>query len=309
MSELARLAQPLIDRPFVVAPSKEQLRHRTRTRHRHRAVGGGTAAVIVMVVALVVAILSSSSTSVISVPPRATLASFIQQGVSVPDSVLEAVDLPSSVTPPLELQNQPPLGPRAKVNVVYIGGEFCPYCAVQRWALIVALSRFGDFSHLGQIATSSSTDVFPGLKSWSFLGSSFSSPSVSFHPAEIYSSMPNRQGKGYEPLQKLSSLEKRAFDAYDNQAALGGALPFIDVNNRFIAVGAGANPAVLEGLSLDQIGLDLSQASSPVAQAVDGTANYLIAALCAGTGATKPPICSTPFVSQALARMDPTNER
>ncbi|MGH3230700.1 MAG: DUF929 family protein [Streptosporangiaceae bacterium] len=30
-----------------------------------------------------------------------------------------------------------------KPEVFYVGYEFCPYCATQSWALIVALSRFG----------------------------------------------------------------------------------------------------------------------------------------------------------------------
>jgi hypothetical protein len=66
---------------------------------------------------------------------------------------------------------------------------------------------------------------------------------------------------------------------------------------------AGANPAVLEGLSLDQIAADLSQPSSPVTKSVDGAANYLIAALCAETGCHRPTICSASFVATAQARM------
>jgi len=33
--------------------------------------------------------------------------------------------------------------------VVYIGAEYCPYCAVERWPLIVALNRFGTLTNLG----------------------------------------------------------------------------------------------------------------------------------------------------------------
>ena len=67
-------------------------------------------------------------------------------------------------------------------------------------------------------------------------------------------------------------------------------------------IGSNASPAPLEGLSLDQIAGDVSDASSPVARAVDGTANYMIASICSMTGATAP-ICSAPFVHQALIRM------
>ena len=35
-----------------------------------------------------------------------------------------------------------------KPEILYIGAEFCPYCAAERWAIAVALSRFGTLSPL-----------------------------------------------------------------------------------------------------------------------------------------------------------------
>jgi len=44
--------------------------------------------------------------------------------------------------------------------VSYVGGEYCPYCAIQRWALLVALSKFGSFTNLdGQVISSSTTST------------------------------------------------------------------------------------------------------------------------------------------------------
>ncbi len=52
--------------------------------------------------------------------------------------------------------------PRAarKPQVAYIGAEYCPFCASERWPMVIALSRLGTFSGLG-LTTSSATDVFP----------------------------------------------------------------------------------------------------------------------------------------------------
>ena len=69
---------------------------------------------------------------------------------------------------------RPPLTSRGRAEVVYVGSEFCPYCAAVRWSLVVALSRFGTFSHLGQ-TRSSSSEAFPGLQSFSFDGASYQS--------------------------------------------------------------------------------------------------------------------------------------
>src|SRR5712692_8559609 len=41
-----------------------------------------------------------------------------------------------------------------KPEVVYVGAEYCPFCAAERWALSVALSRFGSFSGLHLIHSS-----------------------------------------------------------------------------------------------------------------------------------------------------------
>ena len=41
-----------------------------------------------------------------------------------------------------------PLSSGGKPEVLYVGTEFCPYCAAESWSLIVALSRFGQFSGL-----------------------------------------------------------------------------------------------------------------------------------------------------------------
>lgn len=80
-------------------------------------------------------------------------------------------------------------------------------------------------------------------------------------------------------------------------------MPFVDIANRFTVIGVSTSPSVLEGLSLDQIAADLSSPSSPVARAIDGAVNYLVAALCDWPGRHAAPICSTSVATQAQARI------
>ena len=70
-----------------------------------------------------------------------------------------------------------------------------------------------------------------------------------------------------------------------------------------MALGASANPGVLQNLTLDQIASQLDDPSSAVAQAVDGAANYLIAAMCSVTSTSAAAICTAPFITQAQAGM------
>ncbi len=72
-----------------------------------------------------------------------------------------------------------------KPEVLYLGGEYCPYCAAQRWAMVNALSRFGTFSGL-TTTHSSSTDVDPNTPTWTFYKSTYTSNYLVFTPVEEY---------------------------------------------------------------------------------------------------------------------------
>ena len=60
-----------------------------------------------------------------------------------------------------------------------------------------------------------------------------------------------------------------------------------------MSIGTPYDPGVLDGLSWSTIATDLSNPSSPVAQAVDGTANYITAAICKMTGNQPASACTS----------------
>ena len=64
-----------------------------------------------------------------------------------------------------------------KPRVLYVGAEYCPYCAAQRWAVAAALSRFGTFADLSETA-SATDDIHPDTATLSFHGSSYTSEYV-----------------------------------------------------------------------------------------------------------------------------------
>jgi Domain of unknown function (DUF929) len=66
---------------------------------------------------------------------------------------------------------------------------------------------------------------------------------------------------------------------YVNSADQSGAVPFLDIANKYVLAGAQYNPQVLAGLSAAQIASQLSSPASPVARAVDGSAQAIIAAI------------------------------
>lgn len=292
MTELARLSQRVMEEISVPRASLDELRGRNRSRRvKRRALG---VCALAVVVALGFGVLATQRTPLAPQSPT-RLASYFQAAVDVPTSTLQAVGLPSTVSIPTMVT--PSLSTVATNGVVsYVGAEYCPYCALQRWALLVALSKFGTFTHLDNEVLSSSSDVYPHLASWSFLGAAFRSTYFKFDSAELFSSEQTPGGSGdYQRLQKLSTTQRVAYNRYDPQ----GTIPFVDVGNHYVTLGASSSPSVLEGLSLSEIGNDLRQPRSPVAEAIDGAANYLIAAMCSVAHKPTPTLCSSGIIRAA----------
>jgi Domain of unknown function (DUF929) len=171
-------------------------------------------------------------------------------------------------------------GPSGKPEVFFYGAEYCPYCAAQRWALIVALSRFGTFAGL-QTTSSSSTDVYANTPTFTFRNATFSSQYVDFVSVET-------TDRNRNPLQTPTSDQQQLVSLYD----AAGSIPFIDFGNRYVTVGAMYLPDKLGGMSWQAVASALQQSSSPQAQAVIGSANLTTAAICKMTGDQPGAVCS-----------------
>jgi hypothetical protein len=194
----------------------------------------------------------------------------------------------------------PPLTADGKPEVLYVGTEYCPYCAAQSWALLVALSRFGTFTGLRTIR-SGNYRPYPELATWTFYGSAYSSTYLRFVPVETKSNVLTartanpQNGKSYTTLQKLTAAEQAVFNRYDKS----GSVPFLDFGNRSVIVGASFSPLVLEQRTWSQIAAALRNPANPAGLAILGTANYITAAICQLTG-DQPARACPPAVTKLL---------
>jgi Domain of unknown function (DUF929) len=198
---------------------------------------------------------------------------------SVSPATFAKVGDPSTLPLPTATKaNSTLLSSDGKPEVLYIGAEFCPFCAAQRWALVVALSRFGTFTGLSA-THSSTTDIYPDTKTFSFYGSTYTSPYLDFTSVE-------EETPTETPLQTPTSAENALLTTYDTApyTTQSGSIPFLDIGNKYIAIGASYNPQLLQGLSMQAIAAQLNNPSSVVATAIDGTANQITAAISAITG-------------------------
>jgi thiol-disulfide isomerase/thioredoxin len=225
----------------------------------------------------------------------------------VPAADLSKVALgsPGSVFPPRPINgSQPPLTKNGKPEVLYMGAEYCPYCAATRWPLVVALSRFGTFSGL-KATHSSSTDVYPNTATFSFYGSSYKSKYLSFVPVEMNK---NKAVNGTYPTlqvptkQQAGLLAKYDSPPYVPQADQDG-IPFIDFANQYLLSGTLYNPQVLQGLSMGTIAGSLSLPTSAQGRAIDASANYLTATICEITHNRPASVCSSQVVAKAEAAL------
>jgi hypothetical protein len=179
-----------------------------------------------------------------------------------------------------------PLTQGGKPEVFYVGTEYCPYCAMENWALIVALSRFGQFSGLATSRSPRFEHIAP-VDGWTFHGSHYTSRYLSFVPVERYSNVlvsakanPDT-AKSYRVLQRFTPAQHALFDKYDKS----GATPFVDFGNRAVEIGSGAmSPQLMAGKSWGQLAAALRQPKTDLGKALLEEADVLTAGLCRLTG-------------------------
>jgi hypothetical protein len=199
-------------------------------------------------------------------------------GSSAYSSSLQIEDAPVAVS-------GPPLTKAGKPEVLYVNAGYCPYCAEENWALIVALSRFGQFAGLTTSRSPQFEDV-PPIDTWTFYGSSYTSPYLAFVPVEMQSgvTVSPKADKGkaasYRVLQRLTPAQRAVFDKYDTS----GSTPFIDFANRAAQTGSGILPNLIAGRTWQQIAADLRRPGTALGAALLTEANSLTAELCRLTG-------------------------
>jgi Domain of unknown function (DUF929) len=222
-------------------------------------------------------------------------AAAVGKALNVPASVYAAVGDRSDIRPPNALPpGTPPVELDGKPAVVYIGAEYCPFCAAERWPVVVALSRFGTFSDLGTTSSAPPPETLPNTPTFTFHGASYSSDYIAFSAAET-------ETRDFQPLDTLTAEQQRLFSTYNVPQITGsdGAIPFVLVGNRYAWAGASLETSVFPGLSFDEIADRLSDPKSDVAQQIVGAANEITAMICRLTGDRPGDVCSPPYIQQA----------
>jgi hypothetical protein len=283
---------------------------RTEQRRRLLIAGGAILAVVAIVLVIIVVQPGHNSGSGTSSngPTGSALSSVVSDVTSVPASTLDKIGAGGGQvsSKPVPITGGTALTASGKPEMLYMGAEYCPYCAAERWSMIVALSRFGTFSGLSTIHSASvngagQSEPYPNTPTWTFHGATYTSQYLTFTPVEMQTNIPDKTTGTYTNLETPTKAQQALLNKYDVPpyvpSGSNGAIPFVDFGNKYLIAGASYNPQVLSGLSWATIASDLKNPDSNVAKAIGGTANYMTAAICKLTGNSPASACTTEIQS------------
>jgi thiol-disulfide isomerase/thioredoxin len=289
---------------------QSQSRNNRRARNTRKSLPWGLIVGVLLVLVAVIGVFiyisqQSSSTSGKSSTPTPTTASVLDAVNNVSPSIFAAVGTGGQqnimVSSKKAGSTPPPLvGPSGKPEFFYAGAEYCPFCAAERWGAVVALGRFGKFTHLNE-TTSSPDDVYPSTPTFTFYQSAYSSQYIDFVSVETEG---QKQGV---PLQTLTAEQNQLISTYNAPPYFNsaGSIPFIDIGNQQLSQGANYSPQVLADHSQQDIANNLSNPNSDITKGIVGTANYLTAAICMATNQQPASVCTAapiPQIEQTLGK-------
>ena len=165
-----------------------------------------------------------------------------------------------------------------------MGAEWCPFCASERWALVQATSRFGDWSGLRELNSRSGQDYFPSLPTYDLSQATYTSRYLGLRHIEVAT-------VDGDPLQKLGPFEERLVNEYDE----AGSVPFL-----FAAGSPGRytvelaySPGLLEGQTFAALRKGVAAgAPTPAVEAIGGEADAITALICKLDGRRPASVCA-----------------
>ncbi|MBW8730618.1 MAG: DUF929 family protein [Terrabacter sp.] len=263
-----------------------QLRAEAARKDRQRTqVIAASVAVVVIVIAVVLGIVISNRPK--DAPAASGGAAALATLEKLPASLFDKAPAPTPEQAPAKLQGGTALTQDGKPKVLYVGAEYCPFCAMERWVLIGALSRFGTFTGVTE-TTSSSDDVHPNTPTFSFKDAKYTSDAVAFEAVET-------QDRNKQPLQTLDGENLALFQKFNP----GGGIPWITYGGTHATDGATVDANAFEGKTYDQIIAGIQDPTSDIGKTVTPAINMVTAQICDQTKGQPANVCTSQGVSSA----------
>jgi hypothetical protein len=277
------MARPKPRPPVARKPGVEEKRTRPLRKPVSRTPSWLPAAATVGGIAVLVVAFLAYRWATTPAPPvisASSAALVIATITNLPATELEQVGAGSANNLIKKVSGTPLTGSDGKPEVFYLGAEYCPFCAAERWPMIIALSRFGTFAGL-ETTTSSSTDIYPNTPTFTFRSAIFTSAYIDFQSVET-------TDRNQNALQSPTPFQQALVTQYDTS----GSIPFVDFGNRYAFAGAMYGPDTLGGMTWQQVADVLQSPGSAQAKAILGSANLITAAICRLTSQQPAAVCS-----------------
>jgi hypothetical protein len=268
---------------------------RKREARRRTFIIAGISAALVAVVAVMVIIYATKGDKKVATSSAAPAAA-VKTVTTIPASTSAKVGLGKLLAAPKKVSGSA-LTFNGKPGVYYLGAEYCPFCAAERWPLVVALSRFGTWSNLSQTVSGAAPEPYPATPTFSFVGSSYSSPYLAFQGVETKTNQ--KKNGNYTPLQTPTAAQAAIDSKYGS-----GAIPFIDFGNKYTTEGASYSSDPLVGKSFDEIAAATADPTSDIGKGVLGTANVMTVAICDVTGGKPSSVCNDPTITKLRSTLN-----
>ena len=178
----------------------------------------------------------------------------------------------------------PLLSTNGKPIIVWVGAEYCMYCAMQRWPLMMALMRFGNFTNLEYMTSSVAENDYA---TFTFASSSHQSNYVVFQPYEVY----DRTGN---PLAILPTNYTSTWQQYGKSS-----YPFLNFADEHLVLGSMLNPALLGMKNWTQV-VSSIQDGDALGSQIKQAANVITAVICETTGNSPASVCDQSSITALM---------
>jgi Domain of unknown function (DUF929) len=281
------------------AARRRQAAAASRRRRQWWLAGSAIGVIVVVVVALVVINVVGGGTTKATTPtkstpvPAATLARLTSITPADLAAAAKGYDLTDHGGSYPKLIDGQSIAAGGKPEVLFVGAEYCPFCATQRWALVLALSKFGTFSGLHFIHSDNNpSEEYRQVPTFSFYGATYHSQYLDFASVET-------ENVNQQPLQTPTAAQQAILDKYD-PGTDGNPIPFVYFDGKALINGAEYNPGLLVGKTYDQVVDSIAGGTSALASSVMADAGSITSTICRVTRGRPADVCKafpTPITS------------
>lgn len=281
------------NRADVTARAAEMRAAQARKERQQKQMIAAAVAVVVVIIAVAVgvAISSNKSTGDPGATTTGTAAAFIPKLAAIPAATFDAVGAPADPNAiPQKVDGGQVLTADGKPRMIYVGAEFCPYCASERWAIVAALSRFGSFEGLAPTRSATNDGNIPTI---TFTESTYTSDYLTFNAWET-------KDREFKPLQTLPGDVDALFKKYNPE----GGIPWTFYGTHELPGSGIPLQPFLEHTGdngWNEIVAQMETGTGDVGKSVDASANMIAAQVCQMTGGQPANVCTSTGVTAAAA--------